>query len=331
MVAKALAVALGALLAALPALAGSFSTAGETLGEDLILHPVGYDGTGGELVLTVCLDPADPRSAQAESAVFFAARTWNERVAATGNLRADAVPAGTLDFESTALRALGLCLGLEDPSDSQGFARATNGAGGFDRDPGVDAVAGTRDDLRGDDQSLTWFRLLDNDPLTASQATVDASTYSRDTAVLPEGDTFAATATRAAAAAQGFPETEAVMVADLRPGETKRRLTFDDIATLRYAETGLDEIAGTADDYTVRLVFLGLAAACDLRVTFDTQSAPAVCSVGASRIQDNHFGIVGNDTFAFSDAVQWHFNTQDIVFVNGFETGTTEAWSSTFP
>ncbi|MEO1370077.1 MAG: hypothetical protein AAFX50_23085, partial [Acidobacteriota bacterium] len=206
-----------AVLASAPVVwAGSFSVAGESLGEDSILHPAGYDGGGGPLELTVCLDPTSPSAVAASATLRFAVETWNGRAVTANNVRSDAgVPPTEVDFESEALRGLGLCLGLDDPSDASGFTAATNGDNNvFQRDDGLDDVDGTRDDLRGDDGNLMWFRFFDNDPFTVS-ATVDSTTYALSTAVLPEGDTFAATPTRAVAAAVGDGAKEAVMVAVL--------------------------------------------------------------------------------------------------------------------
>ncbi|MEM1179216.1 MAG: hypothetical protein AAGM22_12780 [Acidobacteriota bacterium] len=323
-----------AILAALlapSASAGTFSVAGESLGEDLVLHPRGYDGTGGTLELTVCLDPASPSAVAASATVQFAVDTWNARSAVANNVTTAAgVPSSAIDFESEALRGLGLCLGLDDPSDASGFTRATNGDNdSFQRDDGLDDVPGTRDDLRGDDGNLMWFRFLDNDPFSVA-ATVDSTTYTRDSVVLPEGDTYAATPTRAVAAAVGAGDTEAVMVAGLQPGEAKRRLTADDMATLRYAESGLDELAGTADDYQVRLNYLGLDTGCDIPLSFDTQGALVTCFGPAQQLQDNHYRrALSNVTF--SDAVLWHFSGEGLIFSDGFESGDVSAWTGLFP
>ncbi|MEM8993523.1 MAG: hypothetical protein AAGF23_01900 [Acidobacteriota bacterium] len=322
-----------ALLAPEPAAwAGSFSVAGESLGEDSILHPAGYDGGGGPLELTVCLDPTSPSAVAASATLRFAVDTWNGRAVTANNVRTDAgVPPIEVDFESEALRGLGLCLGLDDPSDASGFTAATNGDNDvFQRDDGLDDVAGTRDDLRGDDGNLMWFRFFDNDPFTVS-ATVDSTTYALSTAVLPEGDTFAATPTRAVAAAVGAGATEAVMVAGLQPGEAKRRLSADDVATLRYAESGLDELAGTADDYLVQLTYLGFGEGCNIDVSFGAQGTIVACTGGLQEFSPGHWRYSMTSTLTFSDAVLWHFSGDGLVFADGFESGDTAGWSATIP
>ena len=311
--------------------AGTFNGAGETLGVDLVMHPLGYDGTGGTLELTVCVDPSAPNAAAASATLSFAVETWNARQAASPNISTSAgVGAGEIDFQSMVMRGLGLCLGLDDPSDSSGYTSATNGENDFfNRDDGLDDVPGTRDDLRGDDVNLMWFRFLDNDPFAVT-AKVDSSTYTRNTVILPEGDTFAASPTRAVAMALGADSTESVMVATLLAGEAKRGLTADDLATLRYAESGLDETAGTADDYQVSLNFLGLAESCDLRLTFGLQAEPVACFGSRQQISGNHWRLMPFE-WTFSTGVLWHFSGEGLLFTDGFESGDVSAWSSSIP
>lgn len=190
-------------------------------------------------------------------------------------------------------------------------------------------MPGSGDDLRGDDQNLMWFRFLDNDPF-ATTATVDSSSYTRDTVILPEGDTYAATPTRAVAAALGAGQTEAVMVAALGAGEAKRGLSADDLATLRLAESGLDETAGTADDYQVSLNFLGLAGSCDLRLTFGLQAEPVACFGSRQQISGNHWRLTPFE-WTFSTGVLWHFSGEGLLFADGFESGDAGAWSASVP
>ena len=101
------------------------------------------------------------------------------------------------------------------------------------------------------------------------ESTVDASTYSRDLADLPVGDLFAANADRDVTAALGFPDTEAVMQQGQFIDEDQRALNHDDVATLRLGMAGLDETAGTADDYTLTLTYAGMTTACDIVLDFD--------------------------------------------------------------
>ena len=314
-----------------PLIAGTFSGAGETSGVDLVRHPLGYDGTAGMLTLSVCLDPAasDP---DAEYPLQLAIRTWIVGQGTTSNISSSVgVPMTHMDFQSVALRGLGLCLGLDDPADGSGFTRATNGANDtFDLDAGSDSVPGTADDLRGDDESLFWFRVADNLPFTESM-TVDSTTFTRDPGLLPEGENFPNTSTRAVALQLGFVGTEAVMVNGLQPGEAKRALSWDDRSTLRYGESGLDELEGTGDDYQVHLSYLGRidSEACDISITFEKQEDLVACPgfLGAvGEPDDGHYTANLLGFLAFSDGVSWYYGDHGSLFFDGFETGDLSRW-----
>lgn len=308
--------------------AGTFSGAGELNGLDAVRHPKGYDGTGGDLILTVCLDSGTAPAA-AEIPLYYAIQAWNAAVGATANLSSTVgVPGTALDFQSVALRGLGGCLGLDDPSDASGFTRATDGDNdAFELDDGIDNVPGTADDQRGDDGGLFWFRIADNSPFQESLI-VDSSTFSRDPAQLPEGEDFANTSTRAVALQLGFVGTESVMVNALQTGEAKRSLSWDDQATLSFGQSGLDEIAGTADDYRVSLRYIGFSDSCDISVRFDIQESLVACpgSLGSTGTP-GHFTANLLGFLAFSDEVNWFFEDYDIFFFDGFETGDTSRWS----
>lgn len=324
---------IGALGSTAATLAGSFSGAGESNGLDLIRHPESYDGSGGLAHLTFCLDPTTaPESA--EIPLQRVLERWNQAISSTGNLQSGLVPGNALDFQSVAMRGVGICLGLDSPADGSGFANATNGIDDtFTLDAGPDQVAGSADDLRGDDENLVWFRIADNLPF-AEGPTVDSTTFARDTGVLPEGDTFPRVATRQVALASGFVGTEAVMVNTLLLGEGKRRLAWDDVATLRYGQSGLDELSGTADDYQVRLTYVGVTNTCDVRVTFESQSDLVACPGFLGAVgdpDDGHFTANLLGFMAFSDAVNWFFDDQGTIFQDGFETGDGSRWSQTVP
>jgi hypothetical protein len=319
---RTLAAALLTLATASVAHAGAFIGAGETFGPDMILHSKGYTGTGGALQISVCLDPSTPNAAAVEQAVRNIVITYNALSPTTGNLVSGAgnnIPANQIDFESVALHELGHCLGLAHPNlgsesglfgSNAEFTRSTNGADNvYDLDDGPDDVIGTSDDVRGDDVNLHWFRTANNDPFTID-ATVDATTYSRDLADLPGGHLFAASASRDVAAALGVPNTEAVMQQGTSVDEAQRRLAHDDVATLRYAESGVDETAGTGDDYTITLTYVGVTNACDIPIYFTGATSFASCSTSFNLIGGNHWRILGSAMY-FNEDVNWFFNDVD--------------------
>jgi len=330
-VASASLVAVAALCALVPAeaRAGVFIDAAENT-PDRVTHPTGYTGTGGVLTVDVCIHPASPNAAQMVIPVQNIVRTYNQRTTPFGNLFQNAnndVPSGTIDFESVALHELGHCIGLAhanlasedgfpDPSVPEtDYAKAGDGPNNsWNLATGSDNYRGTGDDARGDDVSLHYFDRITNDPFRITASVVDATTYSRKPADLPAGSTFGATANRSNSFAYFIGSTEAVMHQGTFFDEAQRLLTADDVSALRYAMSGLDATAGTADDYDLQLVYGGLSSNCDVVLDFDdNQTSFAVCAVTTARIgpvSSTHYRITNADAYFNAAAVTWHFNTE---------------------
>ncbi|MEE2679784.1 MAG: hypothetical protein VX546_14480 [Myxococcota bacterium] len=301
------------------ALGGTFLFTEEGF-EDTIMHPVGYDGTGGVLEVTVCIVPG---SADAEAMVVpigNVVRTVSALVPTTANLQLGAennVPPDRVDFESVALHELLHCVGLAHPNlgvapdvDDPGFCSSHEGDDGeWDFDAGDDGVSGSGDDRRGDDVNLGWFQVANNDPFSIAPV-VDRSTYSRDLDDLPNDDSFAAIASRTVAAVSAVaPGTESVMYQGTYLDEAQRTLGHDDVAMLRLAMAGHDEVAGTADDYALSLRFGGISAAgCDIRVDMDgSKTGFAACQAGAVFPLATH-GSITNAVVYFHPEAAWFFN-----------------------
>lgn len=314
---------LGPCLLSNYAYAGAFVFAGETNGVDVVTHSSGYTGSGGTLDVNVCINPASPNAASMVVPVKNIISVWNARNVTTNNLvsgGANNVPASSVDFESVALHEVGHCIGLAHPnlgsqagvggSDSN-YTMTTNGIDNiFNLTIGADAVRGSSDDTRGDDVNLHWFRNTDNDPFAALGATIDTSTYSRDTASLPGGAIFAANADRAVSALLGYGDTEAVMNQGSVFDEAQRTLAADDVATLRLAMAGNDGIQGNADDYSVNLTYGGLSTGCDLVLHFDdAETGFAVCKLGGSFNNATHARITSANAY-FNTGFSWFFNNQ---------------------
>lgn len=229
---------------------GAFRFAGsEAISVDAVTHPRGYSGAGGSLRLTIGIDPATTHAVEMIPAVRNVVATINALVPTTGNLDYDAgVPGSSFDFESAALHEVLHSLGLGHPNAGtesglegaqKNHTRATRGLNGqFDLDAGADRVIGSSDDQRDDDVNLHWFRRSNNNPFTIA-GVVDSTTYARDTGSLPAGHDFAANGDRAVANLLGLADTEAVMQQSATTGEAQRALAHDDVATLRYAMSGL--------------------------------------------------------------------------------------------
>lgn len=308
-----------ALVTITPAAHGfGFIFAGESNGVDVVTHPAGYTGTGGVLNVTVGIDPTSVFIPQMTPAVLNVIATWNALIPTTGNIKSGVISG--VDFESVLLHEMGHSLGLSHPnlssesglgSSQQNGTKSTNGVDNvFNISAGPDGKFGSADDIRGDDVNLNYFRIADNDPFATNLGVVDKTTYSRDIALLPAGDNYSANADRSVGAALGYASTEAVMQQGTFFGETQRSLGADDVAGIRYAQAGKDELQGTADDYTLNLIFAGNTTSADIVIDFDaSQTSFAVSSSnGAFLSGSDHVRITSSDIF-FDPTDSWFFNT----------------------
>jgi hypothetical protein len=119
--------------------------------------------------------------------------------------------------------------------------------------------------------------------------------------------------------------------------EDQRRLAGDDVATLAYAASGLDELSGTADDYRIRLIYGGISAVgCDLNLSFNNaQTGFAVCQTGGALIagSSDHVVITSANAF-FNTGFAWHFNQvldRNAFFFGDFEIGNFSLWQLSVP
>jgi hypothetical protein len=248
---------------------------------------------------------------------------YNRLQPTTGNLVSGGnnnIPSGQIDFESVALHELGHCIGLAHVNaasesgltgNNKNYTKATDGSNNqFDINPGADGVIGSNDDIRGDDVNLHWYRKSNNNPFTID-TTVDSSTYARDLSDLPTGHSFATNADRTVASNSGYPGTESVMQQLIFFDEAQRTLTHDDVATLLYAASGKNEVAGNNDDYTINLEYGGISNSnCDINLKFDNnQTGFAVCQTGGAFLPgSDHIRITSANIF-FNTGFNWFFNT----------------------
>ncbi len=320
--------------------AGTYMFAGQEKSSDptdlwdinTVVHPTGYTGTGGEITVSVCFDPSGAvanigsNTLAIENSINNVINTYNSLQVTTENVKTNDqnVSRGALDFESTALHEVGHCLGMGHPNlgvqsglsgSSTNLTYSTKGPNQVFDPPPNDTLYGNGDDNRDDDVNLHWFRKSDNNPF-AIGSIVDSTTYSRDLADLPAGldYAFATNADRTVAAVDfGLPNTEAVMQQGTTARESQRTLNADDVATLRYAMSGSDEIAGNSDDYTIKLVFNDFAtqAPCDITLKFDNATSLAVCRTSAQFISSSstHMRIISANIFFVNDATTWYFNS----------------------
>lgn len=312
--------ALALSLTALQAHAAAFLFA-DGAEPDLITHPHGYTGIRQHLEISVCIAPGSAHAAEMVAPLQNVVATLNALDPTVGNLlfgNDNNIPNNFIDFESVALHEIGHCIGLAHPNagtesglhpNDRIYARAAPGPNGvFDLNPGPDGVRGSRDDVRGDDVGLLWFRRADNDPFVIGP-TVDHTAYARDTSDLPPGSTFAETGSRLVSGLHGLPLSEAVMHQLTYIDEAQRTLAADDVAGLRLAMSGLDRTQGTTDDYTFSLTFGGESSDCDVVVAFSsTQTGFAQCNVWASDIEADAVRVTAASAW-FHPGFNWFFNS----------------------
>ncbi|MCB1986610.1 MAG: hypothetical protein H6936_09375 [Burkholderiales bacterium] len=313
-------VLLGMLVLIKPVEAGVFEFVSEVNEVDIITHPTGYTGGGGELIVTVGISPSSPHADEMEIPVQNAINTWNQRLPTTENIQVDdsIVPRHMFDFESVALHELGHCIGLSHPNlatesglvgDNNNYTSAVKGDNNrFDLNPGADGVIGSGDDLRGDDINLHWFNKENNNPFLLAKV-FDITTYSLDLNDLPAGHQFPANGDRSVSSMLGFQNTEAVMQQGIESGEARRTLVADDIATLRLAMSGLDRLEGTSDDYSLILQYQGITDEADIIFSFDNMASFAACRISGFFLNDKHVAIQEGH-ISFNTSFQWFFNPE---------------------
>ena len=322
------------LLGSSAVFSGAYIFADETNGVNIVTHPSTYTGTEDVVTVRVCIDPASPNATDMEYSVQQNIAEFNQLTPTTGNVLlggSNNIPSNSIDFESVALHEIGHCLGMAHVNaasesgltgNQQNYTRATDGVDDIlNLNAGADGVIGSSDDVRGDDVNLHWFRTSNNDPFTIDTV-VDSTTYSRDLADLPVGHNFAANADRAVSTLLGYSQTEAVMQQGSSFDEAQRTLGHDDVATLRYAASGLNELEtdpgnpNQTDNYSIVLEYGGISATnCDISMGITTTPGLAFCSVGGAGLSATHVRI-SSAVIEFGDSYNWFFNSNAAPVLN---------------
>lgn len=306
--------------------AASYIFAGDANGTDVVAHPQGYTGAGGNLNVRIGIRQDTAFSTQMQVSIQNAVNTFNAMMPTLNNVLTGLIPSNAIDFESVFLHELGHSLGLGHtnlasesglPTGDQSYAVSTTGANGtYDINPGADGVRGTSDDVRGDDENLIYFKKGSNDPFDTNLGVVDSTTYTRDLSELPTGDLYPNIASREAASVLGYGNSEAVMVQGTSFGEVQRTLGAQNVVGLLYAQSGLDSLAGTADDYTLTLEYVGLydpftdPTAADIRVAFNNDRSDFAVSYARGVFLSGDDVAITTTEIVFNEDFNWYFNQE---------------------
>jgi hypothetical protein len=299
--------------------------------QNRVVHGGSYSGAGGQIQVSVCLDPdALPLSGNPAQAIRNAVAAFNQLTPVVGNIANN--PNAGSDFESVLLHEIGHCIGMDHnalgPSETSSnaalnyFSNAFRGADAvFNVNAGADNVRGSRDDIRGDDVNRNWFRKNTNNPFEMSPAIVDRNTYSVLLADLPGSHNYVENSTSFGPCNGGQPNTSGLrgvaatqntMFPVFCSNNVLRRLAPDDVATLRLARAGRDGVQGTADDYTLTLNYIGQASNCNIKIQFTNDAGFGICQVSGANIGGPNSDLaVTGATAKFQNTVNWFYNQTD--------------------
>lgn len=134
--------------------------------------------------------------------------------------------------------------------------------------------------------------------------------------------------------------TQAVMYPYLARGQTVLALTGDDANMVRMAQTGVDRLAGTPDDYRTYLRWVEDCAGADIRVDLAFQDSLALCTLARDRSFSQgpiafHWSVnLPSGETALPITLQfdapWDFG-QEAMFLSGFESSDLSEWSAAVP
>lgn len=305
----------------------------------IVIHPSGYQGMGGELMLKVCAEDPDFGLALQD-----AMETWNELTPIVRNCHQCTVyedppmsnPEDYFYLTSVLMHELGHCaMGLGHTNWEQTSATATRAAASID--PGNDAVPGSRDDvvtpLPGA-RLVHWFRTADNNPIIVDNTTIDSSTYSRRIQDLPPGSNWAANGNKDSSLLLNEIDTHSLMYTLIEEGVQYVGLDADAVNTVKLGMSGIDIVAGTADDYTVNLELVDDCSTADIVIKYFTPANPndlTVCDATAEQIDSGnvvHYRITPSGGASQLSIEINSFRKFDVIFADDFESGNLSRWTT---
>ena len=121
--------------------------------------------------------------------------------------------------------------------------------------------------------------------------------------------------------------TEAIMQQGTYPGESQRVLSADDVAALYYARAGVDEIAGTSDDYQFNIVYAGESTGNNIDVYLDpSYTSVGVTSASSKTLSGYHYSVNGA-SIRINPTISWYYNPL-LATVIGFPTSQSQSIGS---
>ena len=338
------------MILSFPAFGGVYFASDSSFFEPfIVVHPAGYDGvTGGLIEIGVCIESG---SETLRPALEEAIQIWNDMIPSAGNCIAcrlvEAGPGGSgvpNAMSTVLLHELGHCgLGLghinwEDPI--LGDTSFTNTKDATAIDIGVDEVRGSLDDsptpLPGS-RVVHWFSTTDNDPFV-HMGPVDGSNYTRRIIDLPTGHLWPANANAGVGQLLGYMDTQGVMYSFIGVGQSYSGLAADEVNTVQFAMSGMDEMAGTGDDYTIVFSITSCELA-DVEVVYDDLGSDTgtlgSCLADLDPLPTGglevHHVLRPFDTNPRALVRINNAEAFDVLFANGFESGDASGWSLTIP
>ena len=116
-------------------------------------------------------------------------------------------------------------------------------------------------------------------------------------------------------------------------------LTADDVNMVKMSRTGIDRTIGGVDDHAIGIDLVSCAGAWDIKIKVGTTVLPTSlgeCTApvdfvfpGGPHSSAQDYKILGPTTLVLRNTVAWELGIP--VFWNGFESGTTNHWSSVTP
>lgn len=329
----------------------------------IIVHPAGYDGTGGLITLRICSSPGSPDFFV--DALEEATGMWNRFQTSSPNcdgcrtIEEANAPGEPLSLASVLFHELGHCafaLGHPNQPGTSFTISRRDCPAPPDKppvvvfNPGDDGIPGSNDDIvfpLPGTRILHWFRNIDNNPVLVDATLIDQDTFTRRRLDLPPGHTWPANANRLVADSLGLPGNHSIMYSRQAPGATYRALSADDAATVQFAQTGLDSDFGTADDYAVQLALETDCSNAEIEVRYrsfgddpDLLDRLAICTADIEpaappppgEMPQHHtlappLGVFERIMIEVDSRRPW----DDIVFADNFETSDTSQWADELP